>query len=92
MKDMLISKVNESIQNGYAITIGNTFGANACCASSSRFVPDGMSVYDSEIDIFNGGDLYFIPVNGTIHIDFDEEDSTFLIHPDDNTWSTIINV
>lgn len=91
MKDMLISKINDFIQKGYAITIGNTFGANACCASSSRFVPDGVNVYESEIDIFNGGDIYVIPVNENIHMEFDEDDYCFFIQPEDSSWATMIN-
>ena len=92
MKDMLISKINDFIQKGYAITIGNTFGANACCASSSRFVPDGMNVYESEIDIFNGGDIYVIPTIKDVYIEYDDEENSFFIQPKDGTWVTMINL
>lgn len=90
MKETMISKINESIQNGYAIAIGNTFGASAYCGSYSKFVPDGMNVYDSEIEIFNGGDLYCIPINDSIHIEYNEDENSFSIYSEDKSWETRI--
>lgn len=89
MGKTLISKINETINNGNEITVGTSFGENGCCCYSVKFVPDDLSIDSNEITIFNGADFVSICTDEeTTQIEYDEDNDSFFING--VGWATIV--